>query len=123
MQQVSNEIRVRYADPAVNAVLSAIGDQTMPVSRHFSQSEDFFLQLEGEYTVPHLPVHHDVRVPVPSQDYLSTVVRIAEQVARLAPQVLEGLTYFFDPAEILRPCFFQVFRVAPERGGTEGVHH
>ena len=111
MEQVSNEIKVRSSDPAINAVLTAIGDQARPVSRHFSQSEDFFLQLETEYSVPHLPIHHDVRVPVPSRDYLSTLLEITEAVVRLAPQVFKGLTYFFDPAEILRPCFFQVFRV------------
>ncbi len=111
MEQVSNEIRVRYSDAAINAVLKAIGDETRPVSRHFSQSEDFFLQLDGEYTVPHLPIHHDVRLPVPSREYLSALREVTGQIARLAPQVLKDLTYFFDPAEILRPCLFQIFRV------------
>lgn len=111
VEQVSNEIRIRYSDPAVNSVLTAIGDQTRTVTRHFSQSEDFFLQLETEYSVPHLPIHHDVRVPVPGREYLATLLAITREVARLAPQVFKGLTYFFDPAEILRPCFFQVLRV------------
>ncbi len=111
MEQVSNEIRVRYSDEAVNAVVSGIGDQTRPVSRHFSQSEDFFLQLEDEYAVPHLPIHHDVRLPVPSAEYRAALLAVTEQISLLAPQVLKDLTYFFDPAEILRPCFFQVFRI------------
>lgn len=29
----------------------------------------------------------------------------------MVPGVLRELTYFFDPADILRPCFFKVFRV------------
>ncbi len=111
MEQVSNEIRVRYTDAAVNAIIEGIGEDTRPLGRHFSQNEDFFLQLEGEYSVPHIPIHHDVRVPRPSQEYLSILMGVVEQIARLAPQVLKGLTYFFDPAEILRPCFFQVFRI------------
>ena len=111
VEQVSNEIRVRYTDAAVNAIIEGIGEATSPLGRHFSQNEDFFLQLEGEYSVPHIPIHHDVRVPRPSQEYLSILMGVVEQVARLAPQVLKGLTYFFDPAEILRPCFFQVFRI------------
>lgn len=111
MEQISSEIRVRYSDAAINAILEAIGDGVGRVSRHFNQSEDFFLQLEGEYSVPHIPIHHDVRLSVPSQDYLSTLKSVTEQIAALAPQVLKGLTYFFDPSEILRPCFFQVYRV------------
>jgi len=111
VEQISNEIRVKYSDAAINSVLGSIGDETRPVSRHFSQSEDFFLVLDGEYSVPHIPIHHDVRVSVPGASYLSTIKGITEQVAGLAPQVLKDLSYFFDPAEILRPCFFQIYRV------------
>ncbi|HTP58990.1 MAG TPA: hypothetical protein VMM82_08740, partial [Spirochaetia bacterium] len=102
---------MRYSDAAINGVLASIGEESRPVSRHFSQSEDFFLVLDGEYSVPHIPIHHDVRVSVPSPSYLSTLKSVTEQIAGLAPQVLKDLSYFFDPAEILRPCFFQIFRV------------
>jgi hypothetical protein len=111
VEQISNEIRVKYSDAAINTILEAIGDETRQVSRHFNQSEDFFLQLEGDYSVPHIPIHHDVRLSVPSQEYLSILKGITEQIAVLAPQVLKDLTYFFDPAEILRPCFFQIYHV------------
>ena len=59
--------------------------------------------------MPQFPIHHDVRVPHPAGT--SQPLRVVEQVARLAPQTLRGLTYFFDPAEILRPCFYRVFRI------------
>jgi hypothetical protein len=111
VKQISNEIRVKYSDAAINAILESIGDESRPASRYFSQSEDFFLELEGEYSVPHLPIHHDVRLSVPSDQYLSTLKNVLEQIRTLAPQVLKDLRYFFDPAEILRPCFFQIFRV------------
>jgi hypothetical protein len=111
VEQISNEIRVKYSDAAINAILGSIGGETRPVARRFSQSEDFFLVLEGEYSVPHIPIHHDVRVPVPSQAYLSTLKGITQEIAGLAPQVLKDLCYFFDPAEILRPCFFQIYRM------------
>jgi len=107
----SNEIRVRYSDAAINAILESIGDESRPTGRYFSQSEDFFLELEGEYSVPHLPIHHEVRLSVPSDQYLSTLKNVLEQIRALAPQVLKDLSYFFDPSEILRPCFFQIFRV------------
>ena len=111
MEQISNEIRVKYSDAAINAILGSVGEETRPVSRHFNQSEDFFLQLEGEYSVPHIPIHHDVRISVPGDGYLATLRVLTKEIVNLAPQVLKGLTYFFDPAEILRPCFFQIYRV------------
>jgi len=111
VEQISNEIRVSYADREINALLENIGDATGTFSRHYSQSEEFFLKLEREYTVPHLPIHHDVREPVPSDFYLEKVRGVIGEIASIAPQVLKDLVYFFDPAEILRPCFFKIYKV------------
>ena len=111
MEQISNEIRVTYADKEIGGLLDGIGDEQRPFSRHFNQSEDFFLLLDGEYTVPHMPIHHDVRLHQPGAGYLAALKQVVEQVARLAPQVLKDLSYFFDPAEILRPCFYRVYRI------------
>ncbi len=108
MEQVSNEIRAVSSDPQMDALLAGIGDAERPFSRHFTQGEDFFIKLDGEYTVPHIAIHHDVRQPVPSAAYRASLLDVTGQVARLAPQVLRGLSYFFDPAEILRPCFYHL---------------
>ncbi len=111
MEQISNEIRVGYADPDVNALLAGIGDGQRRFSRHFSHSEDFFLELEAPYTVDHLPIHHDVREVRPPAPYRATLRNVIGQIAAAAPQVLKDLTYFFDPTEILRPCFYRVYPV------------
>ena len=58
-----------------------------------------------------MPIHHDVRLHQPGAEYLAALKQVVEQVAGLAPQVLKDLSYFFDPAEILRPCFYHVYRV------------
>ena len=111
MEQISNEIRVTYTDKEIGGVLNGIGEDQRPFTRHFNQSEDFFLLLDGEYTVPHMPIHHDVRLHQPGAEYLAALQQVVDQVARLAPQVLKGLAYFFDPAEILRPCFYRVYHI------------
>ena len=111
MEQISNEIGVGYSDRDINAILEAIGRDPRPYTRHFSQGEDFFLKLENEFTVPHFPIHHDVRRAEPSAEYLGVLSKVLDQVAGLAPQALKGLTYFFDPAEILRPCFYKLYRI------------
>ena len=111
MEQISNEIRVGYSDPDINAILDEIGDRTHPYTRHFSQGEEFFLKLEGDFTVPHFPIHHDVRNPKPSAEYLGVLKKVMVQLARLAPQAFADLIYFFDPSEIMRPCFFKIYRI------------
>jgi hypothetical protein len=110
VEQISNEIRIGYSDPEINAALSSLDEESRPFSRHFNQSEDFFLQLRGDYEVPHIPIHHDVRLAQPARAYAAVVRSVLTQIGRLAPQVLKGLTYFFDPAENLRPCFYRIYR-------------
>ena len=111
MEQVANEIRVGYADPGLNALLKAIGEEKRPFDRRFSQGEDFFLHVEEAFTVPHFQIHHDVRIPEPSAGYLQALTGVLQQVIQQAPQVLKGLTYFFDPTDILRPVFYHVYRI------------
>ena len=111
MEQISNEIRVGYADLGLNGLLGAIGGEQRAFDRRFNQSEDFFIHLDEPLSVPHFRIHHDVRQPEPSTEYVSALRTVTEQIARRAPQVLKGLTYFFDPAEILRPSFYHVYRV------------
>ena len=66
--------------------------------------------LEAPYTVPSLPIHHDVHQPVPSAAYLSAIREALDGIMGLAPQVFHGLSWFFDQTEILRPCFRRAYR-------------
>lgn len=43
--------------------------------------------------------------------YLETLKIFLSGVVPLVPQVFSELTYFFDPADILRPAFFQLYRM------------
>ncbi len=110
VESVSSEIRVGCTDRQINGLLtSAAGVGSF--TRHFSQGEEFFLRLEGDITVPAFPIHHDVRQTEPSAGYIEKLRSVVSQIAERVPQVLRDLTYFFDPAEILRPCFFKLFRL------------
>jgi hypothetical protein len=111
VEQISNEIQVGYADIGLNGLLGSIGDGQCAFERRFSQSEDFFLHLPEPLSVPHFQIHHDVRQAEPSPEYSADLLAVTEQIARKAPQVLKGLTYFFDPAEILRPGFYHLYRL------------
>jgi hypothetical protein len=111
VEQISDEIRIGYSDKGINALLDSIDERVGGFSRHFSQSEEFFVLLEDEFAVPHFPIHHDVRVTQPDQEYLEKLHSVLARIAELAPQLLKELVYFFDPAETLRPSFFKIYRV------------
>lgn len=113
MEQLLNEIRVSYMDPEINRLLGSI-PEAAPDGRaktHYNSGEELFLELETELFVPRLPIHHDVRVPEPSASYAASLRDLARQLAELLPGAFRGLTYYFDPAEILKPCFYRLYKV------------
>lgn len=112
MPERSSEIRAACTDARLNALLAAAPGASAVFTRHFNEVEEFFLRTAGELSVPELPIHHDVRRPEPERDYLERLREVAAQVLSLAPELLAGLTWFFDPAETLRPAFFRLYRIA-----------
>jgi hypothetical protein len=110
VQQLAREIGIGWADPALNATLASIGAAPRPFTRHFNQFGDPFLRLEAPYTVPTLPIHHDVHRPVPSDTYLAAIREVVADIARIVPQLFAGMSWYFDRTEILRPCFYRVHR-------------
>jgi hypothetical protein len=114
VQQLARKISIGWADPVLNATLASTDAAPRPFTRHFNQFGDPFLQLEAPYTVPSLPIHHDVRRTVPSAEYLAGMREAVADVVRIAPQLFAGLGWFFDQTEILRPTFYRVHRDGDE---------
>lgn len=115
MPQTDNVIRCTYTDPGINDLLNEAGEQAGVFSRHYNQVEELFFRFQKEYAVPQLPIHHDVRVPVPERRYVELLMEILEQLIPLAPQMFSDLTYLFDPTEILRPSFFHLYSLKTNR--------
>ncbi len=97
VQQLAREISIGWADPGLNETLASIGTGPRPFTRHFNQFGDPFLMLEAPYTVPGLPIHHDVRQPRPSAAYLAGIREALAGIAGLAPQVFHGLDLVLRP--------------------------
>lgn len=112
MSKLLNEIVVSYTDPEINLLIRDFSVKTTAVARHFSQNEEFFLTLQDSFLVPPFPIHHDVHNPSPTQQYLDGLKLLLSRLIPLAPHVFHGLTYFFEPADIFRPGFFQLYRLA-----------
>ncbi len=113
MDQLQNEIRVASLDPGINAVLAAIPAEVEDADFGvlFNQSEELHLVLPSELLFPKLPIHHDVHEPEPPASYAHALRDFVADLVKILPSSFRGLTYYFDPAEILRPCFYRLYKV------------
>lgn len=114
MEKAPGEIRLYASDSRINGILRRKSDSPVSYSRHFNQSEDFFLRLGRDYQVPSFAIHHDIKQTTPAPAYIDTLFEFLTQLQPMIPGVFDGLTYYFDPAEVLRPSFFQLYRAAGE---------
>ena len=112
MSKLQNEIGVSYTDPEINQLIRDSSTESSSLTRHFNHNEEFFLTLKDSFAVPSFPIHHDVQNPIPTQKYLDSLRLLLSRIVALAPHIFHGLTYFFEPSDIFRPGFFQLFRLA-----------
>ena len=111
MARQQGEIRINYTNREINGMLSARASGPSTITRHYSQNEEFFVKIGDDFFVPSFPIHHDVTRQEPTKRYLEILKIFLSGVVPLVPQVFTGLTYFFDPTDILRPGFFQLYRL------------
>jgi hypothetical protein len=116
MEQLLNEIRISYIDPGINQLLGEAPEKAgnSPYAMRFNQSEEYFIEFDTPLIIPHFPIHHDIRRPIPDADYAHTLKDVIKQLVAMLPDCFSGLTYFFDPAEILKPCFYRLYKVGEE---------
>ena len=111
MEQNSRAIKLYYTDKEINSLLAAVKTDDSPFTKHYNQSEDFFLKLKNDFSIPHLLIHHDIRKQYPEENYIKNLRLIMRQLIPLAPALFRELTYSFNPAEVLRPTFFKLYKL------------
>lgn len=113
MEQLLNEIRISYIDSATNQTILEIPEDARngPYGMRFNQAEEYFVELATPLFVPRLPIHHDIKRPIPDAQYATAIKDVVLQLTKLLPECFAGLVYFFDPAEILKPCFYRLYKV------------
>ncbi|MCX7025417.1 MAG: hypothetical protein NT080_12515 [Spirochaetes bacterium] len=109
MKDLLDELDLSFSDPGIEKALAEAlsGRVSTPYGMRFSQNEEFFVVLEEGVRIPSLPIHHDVRSPVPDRAYAAAMALAVGRLASAMPEAFEGLSYSFDPTDILRPCFFR----------------
>ena len=110
MASDSRVISVKYLDSGIDSIFADLPPSAPPFTCHFNQSEELFLKLDAEFEVPPLPIHHDIEKTEPNPDYLAGLKNFLGQISKLAPDIFSELTYFFDPGEIMKPSFYQLYK-------------
>ncbi len=113
MDQLQNEIRVSFLDPEINAILDGLpaNGEDGEYGVLFNQSGELHLVLSEDLVFPRFPIHHDVHNPEPSASYNRELRGFVTDLVKLLPASFRGLSYYFDPAEILKPCFYRLYKV------------
>ena len=111
MESISQIINIAYSDKEINSIISLTPSSGVPYTCHFNQNEEFFLKLESEFAVPHLPIHHDVNDTKPEGEYLDGLKSVLEQLSSLVPDLFRDVSYVFNPFEISKPRFFKHYHV------------
>ena len=111
----SQIITIKYKDSEINTALAKTTAAGSSCTYHFNQNEEYFIKFKTEFTVPSLPIHHDVRIDKPENEYLKKIRSIFNEIFLLAPDLFRESTYFFDPADILKLHFFRVYKIKETR--------
>ncbi len=109
---IGSLIRIASMDSGIQALLEGVHTvECGNYSRHFTQNEDFFIELDRPYQVERMPIHHDVRESRMGVVYRDALFKTLSNLVPLVPGLFLELRYFFDPSQILFPCFFRLYSV------------
>ncbi len=109
MEQILNIIPVYYTNNEINGIIEKCKGVGTDFTLHFSQNEDFFLDVKKDFRIPHIPVHHDIKKKEPDEKYLVFLKSVLETITPMIAPVIRDTTYFFDSSEMLRPCFYRLY--------------
>lgn len=95
---------------AVQKQLQNLSPEIPEYSAHFSQTEEFFIQLEDEIQIPRLPIHHDVRKMRPDPEMEDALSEAIGTAISAVPGLFRGMNCFFLPQDPIKPGFYSLSR-------------
>ncbi len=109
MEKILNKIKIGSTSKRIDDIL-ALKSENSSYTYHFNQNEESFIKLETEFTVPHFPIHHDSERDTPKRSYMDALEDFMKQIIPNTASIFSILSYFFNPAEIFHPCFYQIYK-------------
>ncbi len=112
METLLNEIRPGWEDPVIHEKLRSLKTtESQKYTHGYNQTEEYFIELSQEFIIPSFPIHHDVRKQMPETIYIKAINQLVDNLLPVIPGFFSDLTYFFDPAEIHKICFYHLYRL------------
>jgi hypothetical protein len=107
----SKQLIVGNTNDRINELIKADHSDIRSFTCHYNSSEEMFLKFEKPVRVPSMPIHHDVRQARPVEEYTRAVTTVVEGVMDSLPGLLNGMKYYFDPKDVHRPTFYQMYKI------------
>ena len=115
MEQSGGQIILNAAAPQIGERLSGLRSAESAYRRRFTQSEEFFLELEKHYEVPPIIIHHDVNRSEPAAGFLDAVNQVLDQIAPELAEVLCDLQFGFNPLHATSALFYRILQQNQQR--------
>ncbi len=115
MEQSGGQIILNAAAPQIGERLSGLRSAEGAYSRHFTQSEEFFLELAKHYEVAPIAIHHDVNRSQPAAGFLDAVSLVLDQIIPEIAEVLCDLQFGFNPLHPASALFYRVLQHNQQR--------
>jgi hypothetical protein len=107
----SKQLIVGNTNEEINQLISAANSSIRKYTCHYNSSEEMFLKFDKSLTVPAMPIHHDVRDSRAGREYSKSIVEVVRGVMESLPGFLNGMKYYFDPRDVHRPTFYQLYKI------------
>ncbi|GAB6090484.1 hypothetical protein [Spirochaeta dissipatitropha] len=95
---------------SIQTQLQNLSSELPDFTAHFSQTEEFFIQLEDEIQIPRLPIHHDVREMRPAPEMDDALSDAIGTAISAVPGLFRGMNCFFLPQDPIKPGFYSLSR-------------
>ncbi len=102
-------IKINYVNETINQIINDLHPGDKNFTRYFNHNEEFFIKLNSEFIVPSFKIHHDIFLNEPEREYLDNLISMTQRLTLIVPSLFEKTMYFFDPSDILKPCFFEIY--------------
>lgn len=111
MSYIGHELPLYNDIDAVTAFLKQADNRIPEYTRHYNQSEEFFITLQHSIEIPGMPYHHDVASMQPDHDLAQRLVSAVSNCISSLPGLFCGLQHFFMPTEPHKPAFYRVHKI------------
>jgi hypothetical protein len=104
------KIKINYTNENINRIIQNHPERKTNFTRHFNHNEEYFIRFDSNFHVPQFKIHHDINNIEPAEEYIDKITDLIRNLTFKLPDLFENTIYFFDPLDILKLCFFEIYK-------------